>query len=159
MGELPAVALGATFVAMLGAVTVTDLREGVIPNRLLLGGAAVGVAVASAGPASELVERIAAAGAAAGTLLVPALVRPEGMGLGDVKLAGVMGLFLGRAVAPALIIALALGAMVGAAIVLRHGLPARRRGLPFAPFLAAGGIVGLAAGDRLVDGYLNLLRA
>lgn len=75
--------------------------------------------------------------------------------MGDVKLAGVMGLFLGASVAPALIVAFLAGAGAGAAIVAVRGLEARAVAIPFAPFLALGGIAGLFAGERLIDLYLS----
>ncbi len=73
--------------------------------------------------------------------------------MGDVKLAGVMGLYLGSAVAPALLIAFGAGAVVGVAMVARDGASARKKGVPFAPFLALGGLVGAVAGPELVDLY------
>ena len=77
------------------------------------------------------------------------------MGLGDVKLAATMGLFLGRAVAPAMLAALVLGSAVGLWMLARHGAKARKMAIPFGPFLALGGIVGLLAGDQLLDLYLG----
>ena len=75
------------------------------------------------------------------------------MGMGDVKLAGVMGLYLGLSVAPGMLIAFLTGSVVGVAILLRHGAGARKRGVPFAPFLALGGLVALVAGPELIDLY------
>ena len=77
------------------------------------------------------------------------------MGLGDVKLAATMGLFLGRAVAPAILVALLAGSLVGLALIARHGAEARKMAIPFGPFLALGGVVGLLAGDQLIDLYLG----
>ena len=77
------------------------------------------------------------------------------MGMGDVKLAAVMGLFLGRNVAPALLIALLAGSLVGLALIARHGAAARKQAIPFGPFLALGGVVGLLAGNEIVDWYLG----
>ncbi len=78
------------------------------------------------------------------------------MGMGDVKLAGVMGLFLGRAVAPAMFTALVAGSLVGALIVSRAGArEGRKTAIPFGPYLALGGLVGLFAGDAIVDWYLD----
>jgi leader peptidase (prepilin peptidase)/N-methyltransferase len=73
--------------------------------------------------------------------------------MGDVKLAGVMGLFLGIAVIPALLAAFLAGSAVGVAMVARHGVAARKRGVPFAPFLALGGLVGLLVGPELLALY------
>ena len=79
--------------------------------------------------------------------------------MGDVKLAAVMGLFLGRNVAPAIFVALLAGSVVGLAMIALHGAQARKRAIPFGPFLALGGVVGLLAGrpaDRLVSGHVLL---
>jgi leader peptidase (prepilin peptidase)/N-methyltransferase len=76
--------------------------------------------------------------------------------LGDVKLAGMLGLFLGRAVAPAMFAALILGSVVGALIIARKGSKeGRKTAIPFGPYLAVGGLVGLFAGDEIVDWYLD----
>ncbi len=77
------------------------------------------------------------------------------MGLGDVKLTATMGLFLGRAVAPAVLIALLVGTFVGLALIARHGSQARKMAIPFGPFLALGGVVAMLAGDQLIDLYLG----
>ncbi len=86
-------------------------------------------------------------------LLVAALAYPGGMGMGDVKLAGVMGLYLGVSVAPALLTAFLLGSVVGVAIMARHGMAGRKKGVPFAPFMALGGLLGLLAGPELIELY------
>jgi leader peptidase (prepilin peptidase) / N-methyltransferase len=78
------------------------------------------------------------------------------MGVGDIKLAGVLGLFLGRAVGPAIFIALVSGTLVGGLIMARKGVAAgRKTKVPFGPFLALGGVLALFAGDAMVDWYLN----
>jgi leader peptidase (prepilin peptidase)/N-methyltransferase len=149
------VALGLVFVTVLVAITLTDLDRRVIPNKILLVAAVAGVAIAAIGDPSSLPERAIAAAAAGGGLFLVALAYPKGMGLGDVKLAAVMGLFLGRNVAPAILVALLAGSIVGLAMIARHGAAARKRAIPFGPFLALGGIVGLLAGDQLVSWYLS----
>jgi leader peptidase (prepilin peptidase)/N-methyltransferase len=87
--------------------------------------------------------------------LLAALAYSGGMGMGDVKLGAVMGLYLGRAVAAALLVGFAAGALVGIALLVRYGASARKRAVPFGPFLALGGVVGLLVGDELVDWYLD----
>ena len=77
------------------------------------------------------------------------------MGLGDVKLAAVMGLYLGRSVAPALMTAFLVGSLVGLALIASQGSSARKMAIPFGPFLAIGGVVGLLAGEVIVDWYLT----
>jgi len=149
------VALGLAFVTTLLAITLTDLERRIIPNKVLIVSAVAGVALAAALDPSSLPERAIAAAAAGGLLFAVALAYPRGMGLGDVKLAAVMGLYLGRAVAPALLIAFAAGSLVGLALIARHGAAARKRAIPFGPFLALGGLVGLLAGQQIVDWYLG----
>jgi leader peptidase (prepilin peptidase)/N-methyltransferase len=77
------------------------------------------------------------------------------MGLGDAKLVATMGLFLGRAVAPAILAGLIAGSVVGLALIASRGTDARKMTIPFGPFLALGGIVGLLAGHHLVNLYLG----
>ena len=75
--------------------------------------------------------------------------------MGDVKLAGVMGLYLGKAVAPALLIGFAAGALVRARADRPARREARKQAVPFGPFLALGGLIGLFAGDDIVDWYTD----
>jgi leader peptidase (prepilin peptidase)/N-methyltransferase len=149
------VAIGLVFVTMLLAVTLTDLERRIIPNKILLVAALFVVAIAAIGDPSSLPQRAIAAVAAGGALFVVALAYPRGMGLGDVKLAATMGLFLGRNVAPAILVALLAGSLVGLAMIVRDGAAARKQAIPFGPFLALGGVVGLLAGDQMVDWYLG----
>lgn len=149
------VALGLVFVTMLVTITLTDLERRLIPNRVLLAAVVLGAAIAAAFEPSSLPERAIAAAAAGGVLFAAALAYPRGMGLGDVKLAAAMGLFLGRNVAPAILVALLAGSLVGLAVIAREGAAARKRAIPFGPFLALGGVVGLLAGDQLVNWYLG----
>jgi leader peptidase (prepilin peptidase)/N-methyltransferase len=148
------VALGLVFVSTLLAVTLTDLERRVIPNKILLAAAIAAVAIVAIGDPSSLPERVLAAVAAGGVLFLVVLAYPRGMGLGDVKLTALMGFYLGRNVAPAILVALLLGSIVGLAMIARHGAAARKQAIPFGPFLAVGGVIGLLAGDQLVDLYL-----
>jgi leader peptidase (prepilin peptidase)/N-methyltransferase len=77
------------------------------------------------------------------------------MGLGDLKLAATMGLFLGKAVVLAVFFGFLLGGIVGVALLARYGARARKMPIPFGPFLALGGIVAMLAGDQLIDLYLG----
>jgi leader peptidase (prepilin peptidase) / N-methyltransferase len=149
------VAFGLVFVFTLLAVTLTDLERRVIPNKILLAAAIAGVAIAAVGDPSSLPERVLAAVAVGGVLFLVVLAYPRGMGLGDVKLTALMGFYLGRNVAPAVLVALLLGSIVGLVMIARHGAAARKQAIPFGPFLAVGGVVGLLAGDQLVDLYLS----
>jgi leader peptidase (prepilin peptidase)/N-methyltransferase len=148
-------AIGLILVTMLAAITLTDLERRIIPNKILLVGALLCIAIAGATDPASLPERAVAALAAGGLLFLVALAYPQGMGLGDVKLTATMGLFLGRAVAPAILIALLAGSAVGLALIARHGARARKMAIPFGPFLALGGVAGLLVGDQLLDLYLG----
>jgi leader peptidase (prepilin peptidase)/N-methyltransferase len=154
-GEGGEIALGLVFVTMLVAVTLTDLERQIIPNKILLVATVVGAAIAAIADPGSLPERAIAAAAAGGLLFLAALAYPRGMGLGDVKLAATMGVFLGRNVAPAILVALLAGSIVGLAMIVRDGAAARKQAIPFGPFLALGGVVGLLAGDQLVNWYLS----
>jgi leader peptidase (prepilin peptidase)/N-methyltransferase len=149
------VALGIVFVTTLVAVTLTDLERRVIPNKILIVAAVLGLVIAAVGDPGSLPVRAIAAAAAGTLFLLVALAYPRGMGLGDVKLVAVMGLFLGRNVAPAILVALLAGSAVGLLLIVRRGAAARKQAIPFGPFLALGGVVGLLLGDQLVDLYLS----
>lgn len=146
---------GLVFVAVLATVTLTDLEQRIIPNKVLIVGALLCLAIAVPTDPGGLPERAIAAAAAGGVFFLVVLAYPAGMGLGDVKLAATMGLFLGRAVAPAILVALLAGSLVGLAIIARRGADARKMAIPFGPFLALGGVVGLLVGDQLIDLYLG----
>lgn len=150
-----AIAIDFVFVTMLAAVTLTDLERRIIPNKILVAGALLCLAIAVPTDPAGLPERAIAAVAAGALFFTAALAYPQGMGLGDVKLAATMGLFLGRAVAPALLAALLAGSLVGLTLIARHGGAARKTAIPFGPFLALGGVVGMLAGEGLMDLYLG----
>jgi leader peptidase (prepilin peptidase)/N-methyltransferase len=149
------IAIDFVFVTMLAAITLTDLERRIIPNKILLAGAILCLAIAAPTDPGGLPERAIAAVAAGGVFFLAALAYPQGMGLGDVKLAATMGLFLGTAVAPAILVGLLTGSVVGLVLLGRHGQAARKMAIPFGPFLALGGIVGMLAGEALVDLYLG----
>lgn len=152
-GLAPNGLLGLALVAVLVPVAFIDLKHRIIPNAVLATGAVAGLVLLGALDRGMLPEHLASAAGAFTFFLLAALAYPGGMGMGDVKLAGVMGLYLGAAVAPALLAAFTAGALVGLAIMAREGAAARKRGVPFAPFLALGGLVGVLAGPELVQLY------
>jgi leader peptidase (prepilin peptidase)/N-methyltransferase len=145
--------LSLPFAAMLIAVADIDLEHRIVPNKILLPMAVWGIGAGAFVHLDALPEMLIAGAAAFTALLLAALAYPGGMGMGDVKLAGVMGLYLGASVIPALLAAFLFGSLVGIAIVLRHGADARKKAVPFAPFLALGGLLGLLAGPELIDLY------
>jgi leader peptidase (prepilin peptidase)/N-methyltransferase len=132
-----------------------DLDHRIIPNKLMIIGAVVAPALVLWLEPDAIAEHLIAGVAAGGFFLVAVLAYPRGMGVGDIKLAAVMGLFLGRAVGPAIFIALISGTLVGALIMARKGVAeGRKTAVPFGPFLALGGVVALFVGDAMVDWYL-----
>jgi len=141
------------FAAVLIAVAAIDLDHGIVPNRIVVPAAIFGLAGGALVHRGEMPEYLLAGAGAFALLLLAALAYPAGMGMGDVKLAGVMGLFLGASVLPALFVAFLSGSVFGIAKIAREGSAARKKAVPFAPFLALGGIAGLLAGPELIDLY------
>jgi leader peptidase (prepilin peptidase) / N-methyltransferase len=139
--------------AVLVAVTVTDLERRIVPNRIIVPALVVALVVQTVRDPS--VEWVVASLGAGAFFLVAALVYPAGLGMGDVKMAAFLGAWLGAPVIVALFLG-SLFAVVPAIIILaRHGSSARKMGIPFAPFLALGGIVAVFAGDGILDWWLG----
>jgi leader peptidase (prepilin peptidase) / N-methyltransferase len=145
------------FTAVLIAVTFIDLQYKIVPNKIMIPAAVYGLVTALAFRTHALPELLIAGAGAFTFFLLAALIHPKGMGMGDVKLAGVMGLYLGRLVIPALVIAFLVGSVVGIGLVMRYGARSRKVGVPFAPFMAFGGLVAMLAGQQLIDFYLDNL--
>lgn len=154
--DTAALVLGLVLVAFLVPIALIDLDHRIIPNRLTLPAAVLAIVLGTALDPGGQVERLIAGAAAAAVLGLPALLRPTGMGMGDAKLVGVLGLFLGLAVVPAFFVAFAVGTIVGIAIIMRKGMAqGRKTAVPFGPFLALGAVVGVLAGNELVAAYLG----
>ncbi len=141
---MAAAVLDASLVTMLGVVTVSDLRTRLVPDAALGASLALAVPVCIASDPAGMPERLLSGLAAGGFLLAAALIRPQGMGLGDVKLGGVLGFYLGAMVVEAMLVAFAAGSIAGLLLLARHGLAARSRTIPFAPCLALGALVAIA---------------
>jgi leader peptidase (prepilin peptidase) / N-methyltransferase len=147
---------GLVLVLLLVPVTLIDLDHRIIPNKLMVIGAVAAPALVLLVAPQDLVEHLVAGAAAGGFFLIAAVAYPRGMGMGDVKLAAVLGLFIGRAVGPAIFIALLAGTVVGAVVIARKGaVEGRKTAVPFGPFLALGAVCALLAGDAMVDLYLS----
>jgi leader peptidase (prepilin peptidase)/N-methyltransferase len=154
-GDALGLVLGLLLVTALVPITLIDLDRRLIPNAITLPASVAAVVAAVLLQPQFVPQQLVAGAAAGGFFLLAAIVRPGGMGMGDVKLAGMLGLYLGRAVAPALFVALAAGVLVGVAIIARKGArEGRTTAVPFGPFLALGALVALLAGDAIVDAYL-----
>lgn len=134
-----------------------DLERRIIPNRITGPGSVIALVVGLAlDPGGEL-GRLLSAAVAGGFLLIASLLKPSGMGMGDVKLTGMMGLFLGRSVLVALFAALLASVLTGFALATRRGVyAARKTALPFGSYLAFGGVLAALVGDQIVHAYLHL---
>jgi leader peptidase (prepilin peptidase)/N-methyltransferase len=150
------IALSIALILIVVPAALIDLEHRIIPNSLTAVGAVVAVALGLALDPSGELQRLIAGAMAGGFLLLAALAYPGGMGMGDVKLAAVIGLLLGRAVAPAIMIALLVGVLAGVVIVMRKGTQAgRKTAVPFGPFLAVGAIAAAFVGEELIHVYMR----
>ena len=141
------------FVAALIALAGIDLDHKLLPNKIVYPLAAYGLIATALVERDDLVEHVVAGAGAFAFLLAAVIAYPRGMGMGDVKLAGAMGLYLGASVIPALLVAFLSGSVAGIVILAREGAAARKKAIPFGVFLALGGIVGVLAGPELIDFY------
>jgi leader peptidase (prepilin peptidase) / N-methyltransferase len=147
--------VAAFFCAVLVVISATDLEHRIIPNRVVLPASGFVLAAQTALHLSP--EWALAALGASGFLLVTALIYPAGMGMGDVKLALLMGAMLGRVVPVALMLGMLLALVPSIVLLARHGSAARKMGIPFGPFLALGSVLALFWGDALLDAYLSFM--
>ncbi len=153
----------APFLAVLLALAVIDARTKRLPNRIVYPSLGLGAAYLAlarlAGADLDLVRAGIGFLAYGGGLLVVALISPRGMGMGDVKLAALIGLVLGalglRYVAVAAGLGILLGG-VGALVALAAGA-SRKQAVPFGPFLAAGAAAAVFVAPQVADLYLRLL--
>ncbi|HEY4236708.1 MAG TPA: prepilin peptidase [Gaiellaceae bacterium] len=136
-------------------VTATDIERRIVPNRVVLP-AALAVLVLDTVWHPSPVWAVGAFGLA-GFLFVAAVAYPGGMGMGDVKLALLIGALLGKTTPVAFMLTLLLTLVPTVFLIARHGRGARRLAIPFAPFLAAGAVITLFAGNAILDAYLHHL--
>jgi len=148
-------AIAAFFCCVLVAISAVDLKHRIVPDRIVLP-ATVVVLVAQTVREPSLEWPLAAFGASL-FLFLAVLAYPAGMGMGDVKLALLMGAALGKLVTVALMVGMFSALVPGLYLLARHGQAARKMAIPFAPFLAFGSIVSLFAGNSIFDAYVRLL--
>jgi leader peptidase (prepilin peptidase)/N-methyltransferase len=131
-------------------VSFIDLEHFLIPNSLVLAGVVFGIGVAFIVHDISIWSALLGAVACSGFLLLVSLVSRGGMGLGDVKLAAVTGLFLGWPLGPVgLLIGICIGGLLGI-VLLVTGIKGRKDPIPFGPFIALGTVVALLWGARLL---------
>jgi leader peptidase (prepilin peptidase)/N-methyltransferase len=159
LAVLPGIAL----MTMLVLVTATDLEHRIVPNQVVAVGAVAAVVLWAVADVSRLPENLLAGAIAGGVFfaissLALLILGREGLGMGDVKLAGAMGLYLGASIAPALFVACAAGALLGLVLAFaagHRGVDRRRYALPFVPYMAFGGVIAWFWGAELIDWYLG----
>lgn len=149
------------FLWVLIALALIDLETKLLPNRIVLPSIAAGVVIlaitAALGPGMDSWFRALAAGAAgfAGFFVI-AFISPRGMGMGDVKLAGLIGLFLGYrswgTVGAGFFLAFLSGALVGVVLMIA-GRAGRKTQVPFGPFLALGAVLATLYGEPILRLY------
>jgi leader peptidase (prepilin peptidase)/N-methyltransferase len=155
-GLTPDALVAAFFCACLVAISATDLEHRIVPNRIVV--PAAGIVLGAQTVLHPSAEWAVCGFGAALFLFVAALAYPAGMGMGDVKLALLMGAMLGRTVPAALMVGMIAALLPSIYLLARHGKKARKMGIPFAPFLALGSVVALFAGHGLLDWYLAYVR-
>ena len=146
--------------AALVAITMIDLERHIIPDVISLPGTLAGVLANLATGRVSWKESVIGVVVGGGVFLTIALVGSwlagqDAMGGGDIKLAAMLGAFLGWKVLLFSLFVSALGGGILAAALMGSGLRGRKDPLPFGPFLAAGGAVGLFWGERMVRWYLS----
>ena len=153
-GPTAEAALAAAFCSVLVVLSVIDVNHRIVPDRVVLPAAAVTLV------AHTLIDPSPAwlvwALVASGALFLVVLAYPKGLGMGDVKLALLLGAMLGASVTVGLMIGLFAALVPAAVLVSRHGGAARKMGVPLVPFLAFGSVVALFFGDAIFAAYLRL---
>ena len=147
-------ALAAGFCAVLVVLSVIDAQHRIVPNRIVVPSAAVALVAHTAIDPSLawLLWSLVAAGA----LFLGVLAYPRGLGMGEVKLALLLGAMLGASVTVAMMIGLFAALIPSAVLLSRHGASARKMAMPLVPFLSLGAVVALFFGGAILDAYLAL---
>jgi leader peptidase (prepilin peptidase)/N-methyltransferase len=148
-------AIASFICCVLVAISAVDIAHRIVPDRIVL--PATTIVLVAQTVREPSVEWVLAALGASLFLFLAVLAYPAGMGMGDVKLALLMGAALGKLVSVALMVGMLAAVVPGLYLLARHGRAARKMAIPFAPFLALGSIVALFAGDALYDAYVGLL--
>jgi leader peptidase (prepilin peptidase) / N-methyltransferase len=141
------------FLACLIALAGIDFDHKLLPNKIVYPMAVYGLVATAIVDTGKVVEHVIAGAGGFLFLFIAVLAYPRGMGMGDVKLAGAMGLYLGLSLVPAMLTAFLTGSIVGLGMMAREGVQARKKAVPFGVFLALGGIVGVLAGPELIELY------
>jgi leader peptidase (prepilin peptidase) / N-methyltransferase len=143
--------LGFVLIAVLARVTITDIEERRIKNTLMIPAFAAALVIGLVMHISGVPAQILAGLATGLFLFIFALVSRGGLGMGDVKLGFVLGLFLSKSVIVALVVGLIASAIFSVGVLIRRGATeGRKTMIPMGPFLALGGVVAVLVGPRFL---------
>jgi len=148
--------LAMVFTSFLIVISVVDLERQIVPNRIVYPAIVLALLATPLTPDHSVLGLLAGGGWGFAILLAIAIAWPGGMGMGDVKLAAFIGLAVG---APTIFIGLFMSFLLGATVsvgLLLTGIKGRKDRIPFAPFLAAGGLVAMLYGEPIWQWYIGL---
>lgn len=154
LGVTAHAAVAAFLLAVMAVLAAIDVERRILPNRIVLPAAAVVLAAQLLLFPEHALAWVLGAALAALCLLAAHVAHPSGMGMGDVKVALLLGAALGAAVSVALVVAVVGAAVAAVAVIAKRG---RGTTLPFGPFLALGAAVAVFWGDPLLHAYLSTL--
>jgi leader peptidase (prepilin peptidase) / N-methyltransferase len=143
------------FAATLVVLSAIDAERRILPDLIVLPATLIVLAAQIALFPDRTLEWVLSSLGAALFLFLALLAYPRGMGMGDVKLALLLGAALGYAVAVGMMVGMLAGLVASTVLFARHGLAARKMGIPFGPFLAFGALVALFWGEAMLDAYLS----
>jgi leader peptidase (prepilin peptidase)/N-methyltransferase len=147
--------VAAYFCAALVVLSAIDAERRILPDLIVLPSWLVVLGANIVLQPDRWVEWVGASLGASLFLFLALVAYPRGMGMGDVKLALLLGAMLGKAVGVGLMIGMLSALLASSVLFARHGLGARKMAIPFGPFLAFGAIVALFVGQPLLDAYLS----
>lgn len=147
--------VAAYFCAVLVVLSAIDAERRILPDVIVLPSFALVLAAHIALEPERAVELVAASLGASAFLFLALLAYPKGMGMGDVKLALLLGAGLGASVVVGMMIGMLSALVYSTVLFARHGMAARKMAIPFGPFLAFGAIVALFAGEAILQAYLS----
>jgi leader peptidase (prepilin peptidase)/N-methyltransferase len=147
--------VAAYFCSVLVVLSAIDVERRILPDVIVLPSWALVLGAQIALEPGRTIEWVAASLGASLFLFLALVAYPKGMGMGDVKLALLLGAGLGRAVAVGMMVGMLAALAYSIVLFVRHGFAARKMAIPFGPFLAFGAIVALFVGDDLLSAYLG----
>ena len=147
--------VAAYFCSVLVVLSAIDVERRILPDIIVLPSWALILGAQIALEPGRTIEWVAASLGASLFLFLALVAYPKGMGMGDVKLALLLGAGLGRAVAVGMMVGMLAALAYSIVLFVRHGFAARKMAIPFGPFLAFGAIVALFVGDDLLSAYLG----